>query len=111
MKKFRIKVNGQEYEVEVEEIGQEKPSQGPSPKSFSSQPSAGNGNIVAPMPGVVTAVKIKAGDLVRSEQPLLTLEAMKMENEIPADRSGVVKEVLVKEGQGVGAGELLVVIV
>lgn len=111
VKKFNIKVNGQSYEVEVEEIAEEKPKQKSALKEAVTLPSIGSGNVVAPMPGVITAVRIRVGDVVRVEQTLLTLEAMKMENEIPADRSGVIKEVHVTAGQSVSAGELLVLIV
>lgn len=106
-----IKVNGQDYEVEVEEIAAEKPRK-PAPSQSHSHRTSGlaTGNVTAPMPGVVTAVKVQVGDEVEPEQTLLTLEAMKMENEIPAGKKGVVRQVNVQAGQSVSAGELLVVI-
>lgn len=117
VKKFVVKVNGRDYEVEVEEVTTEKsdkirrpvPAVLTAPRSKPHQTLA-NGKITAPMPGVVTAVKVKVGDEVEPEQSVLTLEAMKMENEIPAGKKGVVREVHVQSGQSVAAGELLVVI-
>jgi biotin carboxyl carrier protein len=60
------------------------------------------------MPGVVSRVGVAAGDAVRETQPLLTLEAMKMETTVSATRTGVVSEVHVKAGDQVEAGDLLV---
>jgi biotin carboxyl carrier protein len=61
----------------------------------------------AAMPGKVVAVLIAAGATVERGQGILVIEAMKMENEIPAPRAGTVTEVLAKPGQAVEAGELL----
>lgn len=111
VKKFKIKVNGQVYEVEVEELAGESPKR-PQPAfdQDSAVPENVTGKVVAPMPGVITAVKTEVGDKVVPEQALLTLEAMKMENEIPAGRSGRVKQILVTVGQSVSSGELLVIV-
>ena len=64
--------------------------------------------ITAPMPGRVLSVKVKAGDTVKRNQELLVLEAMKMENSIMADKPGVIKQILVGEGESVGADAPLV---
>ena len=61
-------------------------------------------SIVAPMPGLVTAIKIAAGDHVESGAPLLILEAMKMENVIAAPHDAVIKEIKVNLGQAVDRG-------
>jgi len=66
--------------------------------------------LVAPMPGKVVRVLVKPGDQVVARQGLVVVEAMKMENELRAGRSGVVREVLVLEGASVEAGAPLVVI-
>ena len=55
----------------------------------------------SPMPGSVIKVMVKPGDEVSKDEPVLILEAMKMENEICAPRSGKIKEVFVSEGQTV----------
>ena len=73
---------------------------------------AGSGplRIVAPMPGKVVRVLVKAGDAIRARQPVVVVEAMKMENELRADRDGTVAEIHTREGMSVEAGALLVVI-
>ncbi len=73
---------------------------------------AGSGplRIVAPMPGKVVRVLVKAGDTVRARQPVVVVEAMKMENELRADREGTVAEIHAHEGASVEAGALLAVI-
>jgi pyruvate carboxylase subunit B len=60
------------------------------------------------MPGVVREIRIVAGDTVQAGQPLLILEAMKMENEIRAPAEGVVEKVHVEPGTAVEKGALLV---
>ena len=62
------------------------------------------------MPGNILDVKVKAGDSVTKGQTLCVLEAMKMENEIPAPRDGKVAQVVVTKGVTVGAGDTLVVL-
>jgi biotin carboxyl carrier protein len=66
--------------------------------------------IVAPMPGKVVRIPVQVGQTVAPRQPLVVMEAMKMENELRAGRAGIVAEVHVREGQSVDAGALLVVI-
>jgi biotin carboxyl carrier protein len=67
----------------------------------------GRQSIVAPMPGKVVRLLVKAGDRVEAGQGLLVVEAMKMQNEIRSPKSGTVERVLAKEGQPVIAGEVL----
>jgi biotin carboxyl carrier protein len=71
---------------------------------------AGEQRIVAPMPGKVIRVLVEPGDEVAGRQPLVVVEAMKMENELSSPRAGRVKEVAVRPGQSVEAGRLLVVV-
>ncbi len=63
-----------------------------------------------PMPGRIVKIAVAPGDRVARHAPLIVLEAMKMQNEIPAPVAGVVREVRVKEGQGVLASDILVVV-
>ena len=127
MRKFNVTVNGQTYEVEVEEVGG-APSAAPvraaapaaapaaaapaaapaAPKAAA--PVAGGTPIKAPMPGTILDVKVKAGDTVKAGQCLCVLEAMKMENEIPAAKDGTVAQVVVAKGASVNAGDTLVVL-
>ncbi len=68
----------------------------------------GDGVIKTPMPGKIVEVHVKEGDSVEKNQPLLVLEAMKMQSDIISDVSGVVKKVLFKPGDQANFGEPLV---
>ena len=70
----------------------------------------GEQRILAPMPGRVLRVLVRVGDTVELRQPVVVVEAMKMENELRAPKAGTVKEVAVEAGESVEAGRLLVVI-
>jgi len=123
MRKFKVTVNGESFEVEVEEIGQSAPSrnvpQAASKKVQNTVPiavpkkpagSPQSGAVVAPMPGNINDIRVKAGERVEAGDILVVLEAMKMENEITADSSGTVQEVRVTKGQKVSGGDVLVII-
>jgi biotin carboxyl carrier protein len=71
---------------------------------------SGPQRLVAPMPGKVVRVLVKTGDVVSLRQPIVVVEAMKMENELRASREGTVAEIHVTEGMSVDAGALLLVI-
>jgi biotin carboxyl carrier protein len=71
---------------------------------------AGEQRITAPMPGKVLRILVRPGDDVALRQPLVVVEAMKMENELMSPKAGRVKEVAVTEGQSVEAGRLLVIV-
>ncbi len=71
---------------------------------------SGPQRLAAPMPGKVVRVLVKAGDAVVARQPVVVVEAMKMENELRAGRAGTVAEIHVREGMSVDAGALLLVI-
>ena len=68
------------------------------------------GSLVAPMPGVVVRTEVAAGDPVTAGQPLLVLEAMKMEHVVRAPQDGRVRSLLVAAGDQVDAGQPLVVL-
>ena len=137
MRKFRVQVNGNMYEVEVEEIGgapagpqpapvvratsptppappavpAPAPKAAPAPAAPRAAPAApsGNGSVVAArMPGTITDVRVKVGDRVEPRTVVMMLEAMKMENEIFAGRAGVVSQIAVDKGASVNTGDLLV---
>lgn len=72
---------------------------------------AGGQTLTAPLPGRVSHVAVRPGDRVRAGDPLLVIEAMKMENEFRSGMDGTVAEVRIAPGQAVNAGEVLVVIV
>ena len=69
----------------------------PAQKVAPAAPAGGGGTLTSPLPGTVLDVFVKPGDAVKVGQRLLLLEAMKMENNIDADRDGVIKEVKVNK--------------
>lgn len=73
----------------------------------SGEAAGGASRLTAPMPGKVVRVLVAPGDQVEARQPLVVVEAMKMENELAAPRAGTVTEVPVTEGMSVEAGRLL----
>lgn len=122
MKKFLIKVNGAQYEVEVEEVRDgvtapssavtiNTPASAPVPKAVAppktAASSAGSVKVNAPMPGTILAVNVSAGDVVKKGQVLVVLEAMKMENEILSPQDGTIDSVEVSKGAAVESGNLL----
>ena len=139
MKEYKYKINGNEYNVAVEELEGNKanvivngksyeveldrpakpavskpvarpaaaaapaaaPTTAPSPKAA---PAAGGAGIKAPLPGVILDIKVKVGDAVAKGQTVAILEAMKMENNINADREGTVVSINVEKGQSIAEG-------
>ncbi|WP_196603220.1 biotin/lipoyl-containing protein [Pectinatus haikarae] len=125
MKKFNVTVNGNSYEVEIEEVkgaavpAASVPKAAPAapvvsaPKAAPAAPAAvpaGGTTIAAPMPGKITKVIAAVGQAVNAGDVVLILEAMKMQNEITAPAAGTVKAVNVEVGKSVKAGEAMVVL-
>ena len=138
MKEYKYKINGNEYNVAVEELEGNKasvtvngksyqveidrpakptvskpvvarpaaapaaaPVAAPAPKAA---PAAGGVGIKAPLPGVILDIKVKVGDTIAKGQTVAILEAMKMENNINADREGTVVSINVEKGQSIAEG-------
>ena len=78
--------------------------------SEAAEPGSGPQRIVSPMAGKIVRVLVKSGEAVRARQPLVVVEAMKMENELRALRDGTVTEIHAREGTSVDAGVLLIVV-
>ena len=127
MEKFlKVTVNGTVYDVKVEEVkpgeikSEEKvPTQIPESKPTVEQPkpienkvspSAGNIKVLAPMPGNIWKIKTSIGAKVEKHEVLLILEAMKMENEVVAQKSGSVKNIFVDLDSAVVANQALMLI-
>ena len=118
MRKFIVNVNGNTYEVEVEEVGAaaSAPAAAPvapvkaapaaAPKAPAAAP-AGGTPVKAPMPGNVLDIKVSNGQAVKKGDVLVILEAMKMENEISAPPDGTVT-VVASKGATVNTGDVLV---
>ena len=103
-KSFCFKINGKKYVVDLkdkfdlllEQMGMNN--------------SAANkiNSIMAPMPGMIIDLKVKEGDHVKAGDPLLILEAMKMENVIKASGDSIVKSLKVKKGESVEKNQVLI---
>ena len=122
MKEYTITVNGVAYDVTVDEKGNggtsaapaaapvakaAAPAATPAPAQKASQ--AGNIPVTAPMPGKISAIKQESGSVTRGSV-ILVLEAMKMQNDIPAPQDGTLTEVRVAVGDNVKTGDVLAVI-
>ena len=126
---YKVTLNGKIYEVEVEkgeaviqsEYEAALPQSAPAAATVAQAPvqtaapaqsapaAAASANaIVAPMPGTINAVKVTSGQQVKKGEVLVILEAMKMENEIYADKDGKVGQVFVQKGASVQTGTVLV---
>ncbi len=126
---YKVTLNGKIYEVEVEkgeaviqaEYEAALPQSAPAvaaPVAQTVAPtvapaaapaaSAGANAVVAPMPGNINAVKVTSGQQVKKGDVLVVLEAMKMENEIYAERDGKIGQVFVQKGATVETGTPLV---
>jgi len=145
MKKFKFTINGNQYETEVLNIGENiaeievngtlykvevdktmKTTKTPKlvrqtvVPSTDSHPSVaktsspagpkGAGSIKSPLPGVILEMFVREGDTVKMGQKLLMLEAMKMENNIEADKAGKVVSILKHKGDNVMEGDVLIII-
>lgn len=122
--KAEISINGTIYEVEVDkELEVSKtpklmrsvaiPSTDIHPsQSKTASPSApkGAGNVKSPLPGVILDIHVRENDSVKIGQKLITLEAMKMENNINTDRDGKISLIKVSRGDSVMEGDVLIVI-
>lgn len=135
LRKFKIKIDGKEYLVEMEELGDvpqpvapapaapvpaapvsPTPAAAPAPQPAAPEavtptPAAapGSGQVLdAPMPGTILKVLVAIGDEVKENQPVMILEAMKMENEIVAPKDGIVTGIMTQQGAVINAGDPLI---
>lgn len=122
-RKFKVTVNGRDFDVVVEELASEgapigsapvarpalsapAPSRPPAPSAPT--PGGAPGLVAAPMAGKVLKVSVKVGQKVKAGDVIVVLEAMKMETNVNAAVSGEIKEVMVADGDTVEAGAALV---
>jgi biotin carboxyl carrier protein len=113
----KVNVNGTDYTITfMEDDTRQVPKLASQEKAVPIAPTltsgfeAGTGELRAPIPGVIHAIKVKEGDKVTKGQTLLLLEAMKMETEIAAPMDGVIKEIKIKERELVKEGDLMILI-
>ena len=71
---------------------------------------SGSGQVIVPMQGTIIKVLVNVGDFVEAGDPICVLEAMKMENNVLADKSGEIKEIKVSVGDSVGSGDIVALI-
>lgn len=108
MKTYRVKVNGKLYEVELEEV-KNQPDKHPRAEKTDHDAADGDGEdvVTAPMQGTIQSILAERGATVKKGDPLCILEAMKMENEVTADKDGVIAAVTISENDTVNAGDVL----
>jgi biotin carboxyl carrier protein len=122
----RVTVNGREFQVGLQQLGlskllpaETKKGEGrteaaaaiPAVRPVLEAPPAGGdvSNIVkSPLPGLIVDIKIGVGEKVKAGQVIVTMEAMKMENQIQATIDGTVKKIFVKKGDNVAEGDSLI---
>lgn len=124
LRKFKISIDGTQYLVEMEEVGAPAgaapvvaapapapeaapaPAPEPAPAATSAAP-AGSHVQTAAMPGTITNIHVAVGDKVEVNQPVMVLEAMKMENEVVTEVAGTVASIAVAKGDMVNPGQEL----
>lgn len=130
LRKFKISIDGTQYLVEMEEVGAPQPTPAdaapapaapapapapapaaapaPAPEPAPAAPAAaGSFAQTAPMPGTILDIHVKVGDVVAANQPVMVLEAMKMENEVVAEQAGTIASINVEKGAMVNPGDTL----
>ena len=118
MRKFNVTVNGTSYVVEIEEVGEGTATAAPAPAAPAAAPKAapkaaapagaqGATKVTSPMPGTILDVKVSVGQSVKKGDVICVLEAMKMENDIPAPCDGVIASVNVQKGASVSANDVI----
>ncbi len=127
MQDLKVNIDGKEYNVKVEELDSGKLKVYFNGKTFEVETRSDiekqlfeemeekgsareKGIITAPLPAIVFSVDVKVGDKVKKGKKLVSLMAMKMENEITAPLDGRVEKIKVKKGDTVNKGDILMVI-
>ena len=124
MKEYKYKINGNVYKVAIgdieDNIAHVEPVARPAATSAPAAPatpvvkpaaaSTGKSGVKSPLPGVILDIKVNVGDTVKKGQVIIILEAMKMENNINADKDGKITAINVNNGDSVLEGTDLVII-
>ena len=113
-----VEVNGKRFDIKMwvpEGLAVVAPGRAAAKKPARAATAAGaagdgSGNVTAPMQGTIVKILVEVGQAVEAGQAVVVLEAMKMENQIAAEKTGTVKEIKVTTGDTVGAGDVVVVI-
>jgi len=110
-----VEVNGKRFSVSMWVPESASAAGGSAPRArrsggSSSGGGAGSGQVAVPMQGTIVKIVVAVGDEVEVGDPIVVLEAMKMENNVGADKAGTVTEIKVAEGDSVGSGDIVAVI-
>jgi biotin carboxyl carrier protein len=139
MNKFKFTIRGTEYDVEILKIEEniatlevngtpydvelhmeKKQSKTPTlvrkvlpeePQEIAKKEAGSTTPVTAPLPGTIMELKVKKGDIVKKDQLLLIMEAMKMENNVLSEKEGVVESIKVQPGDSVLQGDVLIELV
>jgi pyruvate carboxylase subunit B len=103
---LNVNIGGQLYNIKISPV-QEKPSEAKKARTFRRPP---EGAILAPMAGTMMSIKVKVGDRVKKGDVVATIEAMKMQNEVHSPHNGLVKEILVGEGETVNSKDVIILL-
>jgi len=103
---FEVEVDGEPFEVKVNPVGGFLVA-GVGGAAAQEKPKDVEGGVKSSMQGTVLSVKVKKGDKVKNGDVIVTVEAMKMEQEIKSDVAGEVKDIFVNEGDSVASGDIL----
>jgi biotin carboxyl carrier protein len=104
--KIKVYCEGEVYEVETKSDIQPAIREDITKK----ESKVGKKVVTAPLPGIISEIKVRKGGKVKENQPLIKLIAMKMENEVVSPVEGVVKEIKVKKNSNVNKGDVLIVL-
>ena len=115
---FDVTVNGATYEVEAENAPAAAPAPvaaapvqaAPAAAAPAPKPAGAGEKLASPLPGVIIEISVKEGQQVKQGQKIVILEAMKMENEIPAPKDGTITEIHVHKGDTLQEGDPIVTI-
>ena len=115
---FDVTVNGATYEVETENapaaapapVAAAAPVQAAPAAAPAAKPAGAGEKVLSPLPGVIIEISVKEGQQVKQGQKVVVLEAMKMENEIPAPKDGTITEIHVHKGDTLQEGDPVVTI-
>lgn len=103
-RKYSLKINGKRFDAKIQnELDMLIEDMG-----FELNSATNINNIIAPMPGLILSIEVEEGQEVKENDPVLILEAMKMENVLVAPKNATVKSIKVEKGETVDKNELLV---
>ncbi len=127
MQDLRVNIDGKEYTVKVEELDSGKLKVYFNGETFEVETKSdiakelfedteekesdnSKGTITAPLPGIIFSIDVSVGDKVKKGKKLISLMAMKMENEITAPTDGKIQKIKVKKGDTVNKGDVLILL-